>query len=157
MPNPTWEPLTGVVDGSNAVFTASKAYSPGTTAAFMNGQLLFDRNVVGGRLWTETTPGLGTITIDLTHVPIVRTSDGGLEEISMFFMDTLADGFKEITELRGTIRDIDRIGGVIVGITELSGAIRDANRLSGGIVGVDQLNGSIRDFDRLAGLIEDCP
>ncbi len=157
MPNATWETLSGTVDGVNAVFTASKAYSSGTTAAFMNGQLLFDRNVVGGRLWVETTPGSGIITIDTTHVPIVRTSDGGLEEISMFFLDTLPDGFKEVTELNGTIRDIDRLGGIIKATAELPGAIRGVSRLSGAIQGVDELNGSLRDFDRLAGIIEDCP
>jgi hypothetical protein len=145
------------VDGVNAVFTASKAYSPGSTAVFMNGNLLFDRNVVGGRLWAETTPGSGIITIDTTHVPIVRTSDGGLEEISMFFLDTLPDGFKEVTELQATLRDIDRLGAVVTGITEISAGFRSVTRLSAVVQGVDQLNAGFRDFDRLNAIVEDCP
>ena len=158
MGNPQFKPLTGTVNGTNAVFTTpgGTAYTPGTTAVYLNGQLLFDRNAVGGQLWTESDPPNGEITIDVSHVPVVRASDGGLEEVAMFWLDTLGAPTIEVEELRGRIQDIDRLGGRIEDVVDIVGAISDVDRLTGRIQDVDQVKGSIRDFDRLSGILEDC-
>jgi hypothetical protein len=158
MSNPQFKPLTGVVNGTNAIFTTpgATAYTPGTTAVYLNGQLLFDRNAVGGQLWTESDPSMGEITIDLTHVPQVRTSDGGLEEVAMFWLDTLGAPTIEVEELRGRIQDVDRLTGRIDDVSEIVGTIADVDQLGGRIQDVDQVQGSIRDFDRLSGILEDC-
>ena len=78
MANPMFEKLIGVIDGLNKVFRFSRAYTPGSTAIYINGQLVLAKAFSE---WSESDPSTGEITLTRT----LRTRD----TVSGFAMDTL--------------------------------------------------------------------
>jgi hypothetical protein len=79
MPQPFFEVLAGTIDGVNAVFSYSQPYAPGTTALYLNGQLLLASTIV----WAETSPATGVVTITAAGC-IPRVGD----QIEGFALDT---------------------------------------------------------------------
>ena len=77
MANPMFEVLSGIVDGSNRAFRYSTAYIPGSTAVYLNGQLI----LAPVSDWTESNPDAGEIT--MTYAPKTR------DVVSGFAMDRM--------------------------------------------------------------------
>lgn len=108
---PKWEVLAGVVDGVNRVFTTSVTYVAGTFVFFLNG-IAHQRTDDDG--WTETSPLLGTVTLNEAPVPgdVVRG----------FYLDTSASEVV-VSDVEGIIEDIDVLEGAVVIIQALDGEV----------------------------------
>lgn len=102
MPRPMFELLTGTVDGSNAVFAFPRAYIAGSTAIYLNGQLIMKAVLP----WSETSPTLGTITItDLDSIPQVG------DVVAGFALDTLPETVVE--EISASLSTTDYLSATI--------------------------------------------
>jgi hypothetical protein len=151
---PRYEQLAGVIDGVNLVFTASMAYVAGSTAVFLNGQLILN-TFAPGTPWTESNPATGEITFDgAQHTPRVG------DVVQMFFLDTTPTlPGVVITEIEGSIEDLIVIGdGVIIDKIALAGTISDVTEaLDGTLREVEAFVGTLEAVDHLEGELEECP
>ena len=148
MPAAQFEPLAGTIDGVNAVFTTSQPYTAGTTAVYLNGQLLLNPS---GNPWAETDPNTGTITITAPEC-IPRPDD----IISAFYLDQSPDTVEsEVVELSGTIDGEDSLTGFL-DTTELGGTIDSTSAISGSLSEVIDLFGVIDNDADLVGELEVC-
>jgi len=150
MPQPQFELLTGTIDGANPDFYTSRAYSPGSVAVYLNGQLLLNRT---GNPWTETDPNAGQITVtDAGLVPRVG------DEIAAFYLDTTTDPNQVVIEdLVATIHDAeDRLVGVVEAEEELVAIVAEEDRLEGLVAEEDALAGTVGDEEILIGILEEC-
>lgn len=147
MPTPRFEILTGVIDGVNLVFTASTAYTTGTTAVFLNGQLLQNAPLA----WSESDPSGGEVTLTADNVP--RPGD----VVQMFYIDTSPPlPGTEVTELDGTIEDLDDLDGVIGDVSVLYGTSDGIVEADGRIMETSSLAGVAEDVQEIDGLLEVC-
>lgn len=142
MPTPYWEVPSGVVNNANTLFTVSRAYKPGSTAVFVNGQLL-------PKTWTESSPGEGEVTLD--GPPEVGAS--GPDTLQVFYLDTtpLLPGFF-VERLQGTVVPAATLVGdlaqvILVGVVDetwlLTGSVTPAAVLGGTLEPVQELFGEI--------------
>jgi len=101
MPIPRFEVPSGVIDGVNTVFTVSVAYQMGTTAVFLNGQLMRADFADG---WVETDPAGGQVTMNI--------APQDLDVVQVFFIDTSPKGIEdEVTPIQGIlVTDEDLLG-----------------------------------------------
>jgi len=97
---PRYAVLTGTVDGANRVFYTPTAYTPQSTAVFINGQLK-RADLEDG--WVETDATTGAIT--LSAAPIT------LDIVQAFYIDTTPDGAS--LQLAGILEDTISITGLI--------------------------------------------
>jgi hypothetical protein len=154
MPIPRYEQLSGTIDGINLVFTASMAYTAGSTAVFLNGQLILN-TFAPGMPWTESNPALGEITfVGAIHTP--RTGD----VVQMFFIDTspVLPG-EVIFGIEGEIEDLVVFSdGIICDLKGLSGTVRDVTEVvDGTLVEFESLMGTLEAMDELEGQLEEIP
>jgi hypothetical protein len=152
MPSPRFEVLSGAINGVNLVFTASVPYGPGTTAVYLNGQLLNPSLPMPA--WLETSPAAGTVTFDpLCHIP--RPGD----VVQMFFLDTSPRAVEEeVTPLQGRIVVEAEVLGLLLEENALSGAVVDTESVVAGmILDDDLLLGMLQEEAQLQGqLFEEC-
>lgn len=150
MPLPRFEVPSGAVDGVNTVFTVSQPYQPGSTAVFLNG-LLTERTLDDG--WTETDPSGGVVT--LKEAP--KGSGDCPDVVQVFYLDTSpALPETEITQMSGTLDEVDALDGQLVDAFFLSGAVEPSPGLSGTLLAPLPLAGSLGEKDALAGVLEVC-
>jgi hypothetical protein len=154
MPIPRYEQLSGTIDGVNLVFTASMAYAAGSTAVFLNGQLILN-TFAPGTPWTESNPAIGEITfVGAVHTP--RTGD----VVQMFFIDTspVLPG-EVIYGIEGEIEEVVVFcDGTIKDLQGLSGTIRDVTEVVGGtLVEFESMIGTLEAVDELEGQLEEIP
>lgn len=103
MAQPMFEVLAGVVNGVNTVFTFSTPYVAGTTALFLNGQLLMKSALP----WAETDPSLGIVTIiDSECVPLTG------DVLSGFAMNT-DSAYVEIEEISASLQPVELLSATI--------------------------------------------
>jgi hypothetical protein len=101
---PYIEVAAGPIDGSNLVFTVSRAYQPLSTAVFLNGQLKVRTNADG---WAETSPALGSVT--LNQAPLVG------DVVEIYYLDTSPTLFTlGMFPLSGTVKPIGDWQGALV-------------------------------------------
>ena len=150
MPLPHFEVLSGAVDGVNTTFTASMAYTSGSTAVFLNGQL--KRPHVAGVQdgWVETSPPAGVVTLD--EAP--RSPN---DVVQMFYLDTSPAA--QIVQagpepLSATIQDISAIDASFEDVADLSAEIVTPQVLDASIDDLSQLAGSMVDVVKLAATLE---
>lgn len=144
---PRFEALSGVVNGTNTTFSTSVAYTAGTLAIFLNGQLL--KNPAGDP-WTEISPLLGTVDIAVDCTP--RTGD----HVAGFFVDTLESFVgSEVTPIYGSITELGNISARLVQNLTLFGSIEETQRVCG-ILTSNSNRGVIREIISLSGTIEVC-
>lgn len=144
MGNPRFEVLSGVVDGTNTVFTSSAAYASGTSAVFLNGQLKVPTFQDG---WAETDPATGTVTLD--EAPRVG------DVVQMFYLDTsdtvvivtgpepITGTLCDVTSLDGRLDATPVVCGTICGVVSLVGALNSPTMLSGMIDSPTNLTGTL--------------
>lgn len=147
MPQPRYEVLVGVIDGANVVFNTpgNDPYQPGTTALFLNGQLLTPD------CWDETDPSLGVITTLTVKPPRVG------EVLQLFYLDTtpVLPG-EEVTPITGTIREVDFLCGTLSVAADLTGSIRATEILVASLDEVMSVEATLRATDYLVGTIREC-
>lgn len=105
---PHFEIPTGAIDGMNTVYTVSMAYTPGTVAVFINGQLKRPSGVGILDGWVETDPVLGIVTLD--EAPLTN------DVVQVFYLDTNDSPIilvQTVEGLEAEIRDIDALDAVI--------------------------------------------
>jgi hypothetical protein len=90
------------------------AYTPGSTAVFLNGQLKrpSSTGILDG--WVETSPILGTVTLD--EAPLTD------DVVQVFYLDTNPSPIivvQTVEGLEAEIRDIDQLDAEIVDVEEL--------------------------------------
>jgi hypothetical protein len=135
MSSPRFEVPSGTIDGVNTVYTVSMPYGAGTTAVFINGQLM-EKSLDDG--WFETDPTSGVVT--LKEAP--RSSGACPDVIQIFFLDTAAPlpesqvcklkGYiKSSPTLRGSLRCSQAIRGVIDTSSTLIGRVDLRKRFRG--------------------------
>jgi len=142
-----FETLSGVIDGVNDVFTFGAAYTPGTVAIYLNGQLLLND---AGNPWTESDPGAGEVTILSDCIP--RPGD----EIAGFAIDTAGSGEVEITQIQGAISAVDDIGGTIETIGDLNGGISPLTAIAGSTEAVESILGGLAAEGEIGGVLKAC-
>lgn len=150
MPIPRFEVPSGVVNGSNLVFTVSQPYMPGSTAVFVNG-LLQEKTLDDG--WLETDPATGTIT--LKEAP--RSVGTFPDVLQVFYLDTspaLPD--TEVSSMSGTLVDLVEVTGDLVDGMVVSGRVLPADALLGGLLDPTPIQAAIDASDSLVGLLLEC-
>ena len=153
MPTPRFEVLAGAINGANLVFTTSVPYSPGTTALYLNGQLLNPSGPLPA--WVETSPATGTITFDpICHIPRVG------DVVQMFFLDTVVDDttVEEVCSFQVTLLDTQAaLRGLLFDEEIVAGSVVDDSEDLIGMVLDVSLLGLLADETRLRGhLCEEC-
>jgi len=113
---PRVETALGAINGVNTSFFSLVPYTPGTTAVFLNGDLLEPLLDNG---WLETSAALGLFT--MKEAP--RTGD----VVRIYYLDTTAGGVIVLEEVCGIV-------GVLVEVDELDGLLADTDQLQGSIV-----------------------
>lgn len=144
MPSPRFEVPVGAIDGSNTVFTVSRAYSPGSTAVFVNG-ILMERTFDDG--WLETTPDTGVLTL--------KEAPRAFDTIQVFFLDRSAPlpetqafkmrgKIKTSTPIRGKVSMTQSITGRITHPTPLIAKIAPRKDLRATITSKQSIRAKIR-------------
>ena len=148
-----FENLSGTIDGVNDTFSFSAPYTPGTTAIYLNGQLLL---VDGTNPWVELDPSAGTIRITEAGC-IPRAGAWGTDEIAGFALDTAAPAPETVIDrpLMGVIKDKDALTGTLSDGFHLAATLQDVDGLTGRIDDVDLMRGEVAD-DQLTGTTKDC-
>jgi len=124
---PRFEVAAGVIDGVNTVFTVSGAYTPDTTAVFLNGiaQVMgYDDG------WFETTYTTGVITLKEAPIP------GDVVQVFYIYRSAAADADGEAgvcPRLFGTICEVTTMTGVLRDIVSVPGVLRDTVTLYGSL------------------------
>jgi len=143
---PRFEPLSGVIGGGNTDFTTSVPYAAGTTAVYLNGQLLLSR---AGNPWAEQDPSTGLIRItEPACVPRIG------DEVAAFYMDASGDSLvQEIQPLVGVVEGPVALDGSIVR-EALAGSLAFSADLSGTLAPVE-LEGTVEPALDLTGLLKE--
>jgi len=150
MSSPRFEVPTGIIDGANTVFTVSKPYGAGTTAVFINGQLM-ERGLDDG--WFETDPQAGTIT--LKEAP--RSSGACPDVIQVFYLDTAPPlPETQILKLRGVIKTSGKLKGSLGKGQELRGVLGKDEALQGKLKLGKRLLGRVDDVHKFRARIRVC-
>lgn len=150
MSSPRFEVPSGTIDGANTVFTVSMPYGAGTTAVFINGQLM-ERNLDDG--WFETDPSAGVIT--LKEAP--RSSGLCPDVIQVFYLDTAAPlPETQILKLRGVIKPSSALRGIMGKSQELRGNLGKDIALQGSINPGKRLLGKFEDVHKFRARIRVC-
>ena len=142
---PRFEPLTGTVDGANKVFTASSAYSPGSTAVFTNG-VLQRADLDDG--WSESNPATGEITY--TEAP----HTGDIPQIC--YIDTTPDSPEvNIENITGQLDPEPGLTAAL-GASALSGSLGSDAALTGTLAADAVLSGQLEPDGEITGQVKDC-
>lgn len=146
---PQFTLLSGSINGINAVFTTPTAYTAGTVAVYLNGQLLLNP---AGNPWAETDPSTGTVTITGAEC-IPRTGD----VISAFYIDTQDDFVGSVVSpISGTISAQTSLDAVLGAETPVASSISPTNSKSGILSTSANLSASIQSSSKLSGIIDEC-
>jgi len=134
MPSPRFEIPVGAIDGSNTVFTVSRAYSAGSTAVFLNG-ILQERSYDDG--WYETNPLGGIVT--LKEAPQLA------DTVQIFFLDTTAAlPETQVFKMRGILKASRSMRGSIRPSAEIQGRLSTPNPLVGHLDLRKDLRGTVK-------------
>lgn len=95
MAAPHFENASGTIDGSNVLFSTAFAYTAGSLAVFLNGQL---KNQSGPDGWTETSPSAGTFQLDVAPL--------GTDVVQVFYLDTAPPNSTFGESLTVTLSDV---------------------------------------------------
>ncbi len=117
---PHFEQLSGVIDGINLVFTASVPYTAGSTAVFLNGQLILNL-FAPGLPWAESDSGSG----EITFVGSIYTPQPG-DVVQMFFLD-MVPVVLVAADLEGALDDMVIMVGEIDDQDDLTGVVEDCS------------------------------
>lgn len=148
MPYPKFEKLSGVIDGVNPDFTTSVSYQAGTTALYLNGQLM----IAAGNPWVETDPSTGLVSITETAL-IPKVGD----VLSAFYMDTTeAQEVDEIEVMVGAISAVEEQSGILEAQDDLGASIDPTAELGGILSTPEDLSGTVGEVDEISGILEDC-
>lgn len=103
-PMPRFEVAAGIIDGLNKTFLTSSKYLSGTTAVFLNGQLLRPDYENG---WIETDPETGRF--DMNEPPLTG------DVVQIFFLggDYVGNTANLITPLHGRMHDIEKVSATL--------------------------------------------
>lgn len=143
------EALSGTIDGVNTVFTFSSPYSAGTSAIYLNGQLLTSAS---GNPWSESDPSTGEITItDSACIPRVGDEISGLA----FDLDADAEAI-EITEIAGSLSLLTGVQGSLEEVSELSSSLGENEPVAAQLEQTIDLAGETRTIVSIAGQIAVC-
>jgi len=150
MSSPRFEVPAGTIDGVNRVFTVSMPYGAGTTAVFINGQLM-ERSLDDG--WFETDPFSGVVT--LNEAP--RSSGACPDVIQIFYLDTAAPlPETQIFKLKGYIRSPPLLRGSLRCFQEMRGVIDTSSTLTGRIDLRKRFRGRVEDTCKIRARIRIC-
>lgn len=142
---PKFEPLTGTINGSNTVFTASSAYTSGSSAVFLNG-VLQRQDLNDG--WTESNPATGEVT--LNEAPIA----GDIPQI--FYIDTTPDGPEvNIENITGQLDVEPNPTGTLQDLA-LTGTLAPDDTLTGALAVDAVLSGQLEPDGAITGQVKDC-
>lgn len=122
---PRFEVASGVVDGTNVVFTVSGPYTPDTTAVFLNGVAQIMSFNDG---WFETSPTTGVVT--MKEAPLV----GDIVKVFYIYRSAAADldGRAGVCpRLNGRICEVASVAGMLQDITPVLGQITDPVVING--------------------------
>jgi hypothetical protein len=149
---PRFEVLSGAVNGVNLVFFASTAYKPGTTAVYLNGQLL--NPAAPSPSWLETSPSTGEVTFDpVRYIPLTG------DVVQMFFLDLVEENLiEEITTLFGVVFDAEAdLVGLLSTPEDILGEVSTTLGMTGQMFEGYPLEGVLQDHVVLEGqLYEEC-
>jgi len=138
MGTPRYEVLSGAIDGVNTTFFTSVAYTPGSLAVFINGQLKRADYDDG---WIETSPETGEVTLREAPKPYPLDHD---EVVQAFFIDTIPVDVSFI-ELIGILEEVDEITGVLTEETvQLVGVFDEPDQLVGTLTSDQPLAGQVK-------------
>jgi len=150
MSSPRFEVPSGTIDGSNVVFAVSRPYGPGTTAVFINGQLM-EKSLDDG--WFETDPTSGTVT--LKEAP--RSTGECPDVIQIFFLDTApALPETQIFRLKGYIRQSPKIRAEVRSSQRLLGKVVPSRKIFGRVEMRKRLRGTVMDAQKIRARIRIC-
>lgn len=146
---PQFTLLSGTIDGVNAVFTTPTAYTAGTTAVYLNGQLLLNP---AGNPWAESNPSTGTITITgLECIPRVG------DVISAFYIDTQDSFTGTVVEpITGSISTVGALGGTISDTNVITAGVAEVSTICGQLAVSANISASISTKTALSGIITEC-
>jgi hypothetical protein len=146
MPSPRFEVPAGAIDGSNTVFTVSRAYSPGSTAVFING-ILMERSLDDG--WLETTPGDGVVTL--------KEAPRAFDTVHVFFLDQSAPlPETQVFKMRGKIKTSTPIRGKVSMSQSITGHIVQPSPLVAKIASRKDLRATITSKQTIRAKIRVC-
>ena len=150
MSSPRFEVPSGTIDGVNTVFTVSMPYGAGTTAVFINGQLM-ERSLDDG--WVETDPSAGTVT--LKEAP--RSSGACPDVIQIFYLDTAAPlPETQVFKLKGYIRCPAPLKGTITEAQSIRGTVDSSRKIYGRVDLRKRLRGTVEDVCKIRARIRVC-
>lgn len=149
MPQPRFEILAGMIDGVNQVFTTSVAFTPSSTAVFLNGQL--KRPHVSGVQdgWTETDPAAGVVTLD--EAPRVG------DVVQAFYLDTSPPPVVVVTEpepLEATVSDVDHLDALVDDSDGVDATLADVVGLAAEVDDVDEVDAVVDDVQEFEATLE---
>lgn len=144
---PRFEALSGTVNGVNRVFTTSAAYTPGTVAVFLNGQLL--KNPAGDP-WVEQNPTTGEIELAVDCTPVKD------DQLAAFYVDTL-DSFvgEEVTPIYGSISELGSISGTLGDAEVVLASIEETDSVCGILTPIN-ITGAVETQEVLSAVLEVC-
>jgi hypothetical protein len=144
---PRFEVAAGAIDGVNTTFTVSVAYTPSTTAVFLNGKL-YRKDWDDG--WIETNPALGVV--DLKEAPVPG------DVIQIFFTDTAAPSLEEeVTPLHGVLMEVGELRGMLLDAEYRTASLHELGTAEGLLLEVQPMLGALHDTEVLrAQLYEVC-
>jgi hypothetical protein len=150
MSSPRFEVPSGTIDGVNTVFTVSRPYGAGTTAVFINGQLM-EKSLEDG--WFETDPTSGVIT--LKEAP--RSSGACPDVIQVFYLDTAAPlPETQICRLKGYLKSSPKLRGLLSCPQEMRGVISTSSKLTGRVDLRKRFRGRVEDSCKIRARIRIC-
>jgi len=146
---PIYEIPTGVINGVNDTFFTTSAYTSGSLAIFLNGQLL--KNSTGDP-WTEINSVTGEFEIAADCIP---GQDGVDDQLAVFYIDTTtAFVGSEVTEIAGSVQQLDTLSATL--LANVDGRIGSVNQdlpICAAISNITTSSGSIQQIERLSGTI----
>lgn len=147
MSQPRFEVASGAIDGVNTTFTVSVAYTPNTTAVFLNGKL-YRKDWDDG--WVETNPTLGVL--DLNEAPVPG------DVVQIFFTDTAAPlPGEEVTTLHGVLMEVGELRGMLLDVEYRAASLNESGTAEGLLLDVQPMLGALHDTEELhAQLYEVC-
>lgn len=143
---PRMEPLAGVIDGSNRLFTSSVPYTPNTTTVFVRGLARVKSDDDG---WAEQSPTLGEIL--LNEAPLL-----GDPSPMMLYLDTSPTNLEtEISTMSGVLHAKDIVSGEIEQTDDVVSPMTEVEQATGVIVDASMI-GAIEAVGDVSGVKEDC-
>jgi len=150
MSSPRFEVPSGIIDGANTVFTVSRPYGAGTTAVFINGQLM-ERSLDDG--WFETDPIAGSLT--LKEAP--RSSGACPDVIQVFYLDTAPPlPETQIFRLKGYIKSSPVLRGSLRCPQKMVGVLDPSRKIAAKIDLRKRLRGTLEDSCKIRARIRIC-